>query len=120
MKNQMIQQNGNRFLLRDKVAVIFGAGRAIGSQVAREFSNEGATLFLSGRHLESAEKVSKEIRVYREAEAEQVDALDEKAVNAYLDRVAKQVGSIDIISFKTLKQLFCVYFGSMKGTDVSF
>jgi 3-oxoacyl-[acyl-carrier protein] reductase len=54
MKNQMIQQNGNRFLLRDKVAVIFGAGRAIGSQVAREFSNEGATLFFSGRHLASS------------------------------------------------------------------
>jgi FlaA1/EpsC-like NDP-sugar epimerase len=35
--------------LQGKVAVIFGAGGAIGSQVARELSKEGASVFLSGR-----------------------------------------------------------------------
>ena len=37
--------------LNGKVAVIFGAGGATGSQTAREFSKEGATVFLSGRTL---------------------------------------------------------------------
>ena len=36
------QIHGNK-LLHDKVAVIFGAGGATGSSVAREFSKEGAT-----------------------------------------------------------------------------
>jgi NADP-dependent 3-hydroxy acid dehydrogenase YdfG len=49
-------------LLYGKVAAIFGVGGAIGSQVAREFSKEGATVFLSGKHLSSVESVVKEIR----------------------------------------------------------
>jgi NAD(P)-dependent dehydrogenase (short-subunit alcohol dehydrogenase family) len=34
---------------KDKVAVIYGAGGAIGGAVARTFAREGAKVFLSGR-----------------------------------------------------------------------
>ena len=65
--------------LEDKVAVIFGAGGATGSQVAREFSKEGATVFLSGRHLPSVEKIVGEILTYQgKAHAAEVDALNEQ------------------------------------------
>src|SRR5690349_16025971 len=37
-------------MLKDKVAVIYGAGGAIGSAVARAFAHEGAKLFLTGCH----------------------------------------------------------------------
>ena len=85
-------------MLHDKVAVIFGAGGAIGSQVAREFSHEGANLFLSGRHLEPVEKVVEGIRSSNgKADAAEVDALDEKAVNIDLDLVLEQAGRIDIV-----------------------
>ena len=85
-------------LLHDKTAVIFGAGGAIGSQVAREFAREGAAVFLSGRHLASVENVAKAIRGAKgTAEAAEVDALDEQAVTAYLERVAQAGGSIDIL-----------------------
>jgi 3-oxoacyl-[acyl-carrier protein] reductase len=88
----------SKFLLHDKVAVIFGAGGATGSQVAREFSKEGATVFLSGRHLSSVESVAKEIRASQgKAEAAEVDALNETAVNAYLDDVVNQAGKVDIV-----------------------
>lgn len=40
-------------LLRDKVAVIYGAGGAIGGTVARTFAREGAKVFLSGRKVRS-------------------------------------------------------------------
>ena len=36
-------------MLEDKVAVVYGAGGAIGSAVARAFANEGAQVFLTGR-----------------------------------------------------------------------
>ena len=36
-------------MLKDKVAVIYGAGGAIGSAVARAFAAEGADLYLTGR-----------------------------------------------------------------------
>src|SRR3990172_2929052 len=85
-------------LLKDKIAVIFGAGGMIGGQVARTFVREGATVFLSGRSLDSVEKVAKEISATNgRAEAAEVDALNERAVEAYLDRVVKQAGKIDIV-----------------------
>jgi 3-oxoacyl-[acyl-carrier protein] reductase len=86
-------------LLHDKVAVIFGAGGAIGSQVAREFSKEGATVFLSGRHLSSVESVAKEIRTSSQgnAQAAEVDALNEKTVTSYLDNVVRQAEKVDIV-----------------------
>ena len=48
-------------MLKDKVAVIYGAGGAIGSAVARAFASAGAKLFLTGRHLAPVESVAKEV-----------------------------------------------------------
>ncbi len=42
-------------MLKDKVAVIYGAGGAIGGAVARAFASEGANLFLTGRRLAPVE-----------------------------------------------------------------
>ena len=36
-------------MLKDKVAVIYGAGGGIGAAVAHAFAREGATLVLAGR-----------------------------------------------------------------------
>src|SRR5262245_13181601 len=85
-------------LLQSKTAVIVGAGGAIGSQVAREFAREGAAVFLAGRHLAPVEDVAQEIRgADGAAEAAEVDALDERAVGAYLDRVAREAGRIGVL-----------------------
>jgi NADP-dependent 3-hydroxy acid dehydrogenase YdfG len=95
--NQYRQQYENK-LLHDKVAVIFGAGGAIGSQIAREFHKEGATIFLSGRHLQMGENVVKKIQASKErVYAAEVDALNERAVKVYLDDVTKQAGRLDIV-----------------------
>ena len=84
-------------LLKNKRAVIFGAGGAIGQAVAKEFAAQGATAFLSGRRLAAIEQVAQEIHQDGGvAYAAQVDALDEQAVQAYLDLVAHEAGSIDI------------------------
>lgn len=37
-------------ILKDKVAVIYGAGGAIGSAVTHAFASEGARLHLTGHH----------------------------------------------------------------------
>jgi 3-oxoacyl-[acyl-carrier protein] reductase len=84
--------------LTSKNAVIFGAGGAVGQAVAKEFAAQGAKVFLSGRMLDAVEQVAAEIHQNSGiAYAAQVDALDEQAVNAYLDRVAREGGSIDIL-----------------------
>lgn len=48
-------------LLNGKVAVIFGAGGAVGGAVARQFAEERATVFLSGRTSTSVQDVQREI-----------------------------------------------------------
>jgi len=99
IQNQMLSQNeSSRLLLQNKVAVIFGAGGGIGSKVAQEFSREGAIVFLSGRRLDPIERIVKEINASNgKADAAEVDALDEKAVNSYVDGIAERAGRIDIV-----------------------
>jgi NAD(P)-dependent dehydrogenase (short-subunit alcohol dehydrogenase family) len=63
-------------LLEDKVAVIYGAGGAIGGAVAQAFAREGARVFATGRL--------------------EVDALDERAVEAQLQSVVDAAGRVDI------------------------
>ena len=48
-------------LLQDKVAVIYGAGGAIGGAVARAFGREGARLFLTGRRRAPVDAVARDI-----------------------------------------------------------
>jgi NAD(P)-dependent dehydrogenase (short-subunit alcohol dehydrogenase family) len=84
-------------MLEDKVAVIYGAGGDVGGAVARAFAREGAKLFLSGRNLRSVEAVAADV-IGRGgvAEAAEVDALDEQAVERYVGAVAEKAGTIDI------------------------
>lgn len=94
----MTTASTSTLLLKNQNAVIFGAGGAVGTAVAKEFAAQGATIFLSGRRLASVEPVTADIRKDGGiAYAAEVDALDEQAIQAYLDRVAQEGGSIDIL-----------------------
>jgi NAD(P)-dependent dehydrogenase (short-subunit alcohol dehydrogenase family) len=84
-------------MLKDKVAVIFGAGGDIGGAVARAFAREGARVFLTGRTLALVEAVVKDIvAAGGSAEAAEVDALDERAVDNHLQSVIDKAGRLDI------------------------
>jgi NAD(P)-dependent dehydrogenase (short-subunit alcohol dehydrogenase family) len=84
-------------MLKDKVAVIYGAGGAIGGAAALAFAREGAKLFVTGRHLAPVEAVAKDIvSAGGSAEAAEVDALDEQAVDGHLQSVIDKAGRVDI------------------------
>ena len=84
-------------LLENKVAVIYGAGGSIGGAVARAFAREGAKVFLAGRTLTSLEIVADQIRSTGGAvDTAVVDALDDQAVDQFMDGVIKQAGQVDI------------------------
>jgi NAD(P)-dependent dehydrogenase (short-subunit alcohol dehydrogenase family) len=84
-------------LLKDKVAVIYGAGGAIGGAVARAFASEGARLFLTGRNLAPVEVVANEIvAAGGSAEAAEVDAADEQAIDEHLQSVIDAAGRVHI------------------------
>jgi NAD(P)-dependent dehydrogenase (short-subunit alcohol dehydrogenase family) len=84
-------------MLKNKVAVIYGAGGAIGGAVAGAFAREGATLFLTGRKRAAVALVAKEIAsAGGSAETAEVDALDEQAVDKHLQSVIDEAGRVDI------------------------
>ena len=84
-------------MLKDKVAVIYGAGGAVGGAVARAFAREGATLYLTGRLLAPVQALANDIvSAGGSAEAAEVDAVDEQAVERHLQSVIDKAGCIDI------------------------
>jgi NAD(P)-dependent dehydrogenase (short-subunit alcohol dehydrogenase family) len=84
-------------MLHDKVAVIYGAGGAIGGAVARAFASDGARVFLTGRRRAAVEAVAADIVAAGGcAEADEVDALDEQAVDRHLRSVIDRAGRVDI------------------------
>ena len=84
-------------ILKGKRAVVFGAGGSIGSAVARKFGAEGAEVFLAGRTESALDAVTRQINESGgQASYAVIDALDDSAVDEYLDRVVEQAGGIDI------------------------
>jgi NAD(P)-dependent dehydrogenase (short-subunit alcohol dehydrogenase family) len=79
-------------MLEQKVALIYGAGGAIGSALARAFAREGARLFLTGRNRAAVEAIAEEVG----GAAAHVDALDEGAIDRHLQTVIDEAGRIDI------------------------
>jgi NAD(P)-dependent dehydrogenase (short-subunit alcohol dehydrogenase family) len=84
-------------LLKDKNAVIYGAGGRIGGAVARAFARDGANVFLAGRTQATLDAVVEEIvAAGGVAEAAPVDALDSPAIEQHLEAIVKKAGRIDI------------------------
>ncbi len=84
-------------LLNNKVAVIYGGGGAVGGAVAHAFAREGAKLYITGRHKASVDAVALEIAAGGgTAETAEVDALDERAVDAHLQSVIDRAGRVDV------------------------
>lgn len=84
-------------LLENKVAVVYGAGGAIGGAVARAFAREGARVFLTGRSQGPVDLVAKDIGSEGgSADAAEVDALDERAIEEHLQALIDTGGRVDI------------------------
>jgi 3-oxoacyl-[acyl-carrier protein] reductase len=84
-------------LLRDKTAVVYGGGGAIGAAVAKAYAREGAHVFLAGRTTATLDRVAAEIRRGGSAvEVAAVNALDPESVRAHADHVEQQTGGIDV------------------------
>jgi len=98
--------------LKNKVAVIYGAGGEIGGAVARAFAREGARLFLTGHRLAPVEAVARDIiAAGGVADAAEVDALDEQAIDKHLQTVVAKAGGIDI-SFNAMGNSPTRYLGA--------
>lgn len=94
----MREREDGAMLLEGKNAIIYGAGGAVGGAVARAFARDGAAVYLAGRTLARVREVADEIVAGGgSAQAAQVDASDEAAVESHVAMVAAKAGRIDIL-----------------------
>jgi 3-oxoacyl-[acyl-carrier protein] reductase len=84
--------------LKDKVAIITGAGRGLGKAFALRFAAEGAKLLLPDISLERAEETVKEIKAQGgEAAAMLTDISEEKDTQKMAEEVIRLYGKVDIL-----------------------
>ncbi|MGI0049740.1 MAG: SDR family NAD(P)-dependent oxidoreductase [Nitrososphaera sp.] len=82
-------------MLKGKVAVVTGASRGIGFEIAKEFAARGATVIVCSRKVASAEKSASMIKgkVY----PEKLDVTDALGVTKFVRSVVKRHGRVDIL-----------------------
>jgi 3-oxoacyl-[acyl-carrier protein] reductase len=84
-------------MLQNKNAIIYGAGGSLGGAVAKALAGAGARVFLTGRNTSAIQKLAEEIiAAGGSAEIDEVDALDEKAINNHIEKVISNAGTVDI------------------------
>lgn len=82
-------------MLKDKVAVVTGASRGIGFEIAKELAARGATVIVCSRKTASAEKSASLIK--GKAYPERLDVTDAPSVTKFTRHVVERHGRVDIL-----------------------
>ncbi|MBU1627272.1 3-oxoacyl-ACP reductase FabG [bacterium] len=84
--------------LKDKIAVITGGGRGIGSATALKFAKEGASVTVADVDPEAANKVANDIiKNGGKAIGVGVDVSSKESVDAMIQKTIEKFGSVDIL-----------------------
>lgn len=84
--------------LKDKVAIVTGAGRGIGAETAKRFAQEGAKVVVSDINENDVNSVVEEIKAAGgEAVAMMVNVVDREQVDKMIADTVEKFGKLDII-----------------------
>src|SRR6202165_3114814 len=84
-------------LLKNKNAVIYGGGGAIGGAIARVFAREGARVFIAGRTQAKLDAVARDIAATGGTVATaEADVLDQQAVAKHADAILASARRLDV------------------------
>lgn len=86
-------------MLTDKIALVTGAGRGIGREIAKTLARDGATVIVNynGSAAKAEETVAKILAAGGKAEAVQCDVSDFTKSGELMDYVIKTYGKLDIL-----------------------
>ena len=85
-------------MLADKNVLVFAASGAVAGEVARACAAHGATVWLSARRGDAAEKLAaKIVETGGRAHAARVDATDADGIDRYVADVAARAGTVDAV-----------------------
>jgi 3-oxoacyl-[acyl-carrier protein] reductase len=85
-------------LLKDKVAIVTGAGQGIGAAIARAYAREGARVAVIDMNAENADKVANEIKAAGgQAQGFACNVADRTQVNGMAAKVEARFGGVDIL-----------------------
>jgi NAD(P)-dependent dehydrogenase (short-subunit alcohol dehydrogenase family) len=88
----------NKFSLQDRVAVVTGAGRGIGLEIARALSEAGATVVIAEIIEEAGRKAAQRLtQAGRHADFYALDVTDSAAVDRAADAIVAKHGKVDIL-----------------------
>ena len=87
-----------KFSLRDRIAVVTGAGRGIGLEIARAFGEAGAVVIIAEIMDDNGREAARRLTEmgYR-GEFHSLDVTDSAAVNRAADAIAAKYGRIDVL-----------------------
>jgi len=82
--------------MQDKpVALVTGANKGIGLQIAKDLSAHGFTVLVGSRNLEDGESAAKSVG--DDARAVQLDVTDEASIAGAAERIRNEVGRLDVL-----------------------
>jgi NAD(P)-dependent dehydrogenase (short-subunit alcohol dehydrogenase family) len=83
-------------IMQDKpVALVTGANKGIGLQIAKELAAHGYTVLVGSRNLERGEEAAKSIGA--DARALQLDVTDQASIAAAAERIRTELGRLDLL-----------------------
>jgi len=87
--------NGDETMQDKRVALVTGANKGIGLQIARDLAKHGLIVLVGSRNL--ANGVTAAISVGEGAHAIQLDVTDQVSITAAAERIRKEFGRLDVL-----------------------
>lgn len=84
--------------LKGKVALITGANKGIGYEIARQLGSRGATVFVGSRDIGRGEEAANKLRFSEiDARTIQLDVSDQKTIDFAAKQIESEFGKLDIL-----------------------
>ncbi|WP_445633781.1 hypothetical protein NSTC745_05495 [Nostoc sp. DSM 114161] len=84
--------------LKGKIALITGANKGIGYEIARQLGSRGATVLIGARDIGRGEDAANKLRLNNiEAKAVQLDVVDQKTIDSAAQQIESEFGKLDIL-----------------------